>query len=528
MKKLYLYVVLFSISPEFFSQSLVRNQEFASHIVVGSYLDSSESLNLLYNNQMSGNTYTGSEDLRQAKFSIINNAVNQINDSLQIQDHLTYIMHFEELGNGNWYKAGGLADSALNGRSTIWYKIGARNDYDSIRTLPLLDSNFRELVVFKTIAINSSVYLFGGFRVRTFPFSKAFVLKHNLQNNSWSINSFFCFDFFGFIEDAIYDSLNANFIVSSNVLLSDSNPPFGAALAKIDTNLSLIPNTAQTISSNYQTHVINPPNPYDRQVVIEPSANGNFLAVGPVINFVQSFSATPNPNPAYYSDMAVAVRSMSSLQEMGTAYAYGRIDTAEKSSLGEQPFKKVENDLFYLAASKRFNNTAPERWNTDLALFALNNQGQKHWEYYLPLNDYCYIQDIHPTSSGGMWFVAQCSENLNPTAQSFDYFTKVGYIDSVYHWPRIGAVGIEAPQKKQEEIVVYPNPTTELLKIKQYGFIQNLQLKLYDLKGRLIMEQTEQSHIIEINIAELEPALYLLRVEDEQGGLVKEEKVMKR
>jgi hypothetical protein len=221
-------------------------------------------------------------------------------------------------------------------------------------------------------------------------------------------------------------------------------------------------------------------------------------------------------------------RSNSSLQEINVSYAHGKIDTAESVAISFMPFKRIDSNMFYVGMTSRFYNPEPEPWDTELALFGLNEQGQKHWEYYHPLNDYCSINDIIPDQNGGLWFVAQCSENLNLSTGHYESFIKVGYVDSVAFWPRIGAVGIDAPQKKQKEILVYPNPTTDLLKIKQYGFIQNLQLKLYDLKGRLIMEQTEQSHIIELNITELEPALYLLRVEDEQGSLVKEEKVMKR
>ncbi|MEQ8907546.1 MAG: T9SS type A sorting domain-containing protein, partial [Vicingaceae bacterium] len=269
------------------------------------------------------------------------------------------------------------------------------------------------------------------------------------------------------------------------------------------------------------------PNKYEWQAEIEPVSNNTFLTVGSALNFMQLPSQTPNPNSHYWLDMAVGLRSMGNLHEIGPAYAYGKIDSSENSAVGELPFKKVENDLYYLGATSRFSGTPPEPWDTELALFALNNNGEKHWEYYLPLNDYCYIQDLHASPSGGMWFIAQCSENYNNSTGSYDYFTKVGYVDSTYYWPRIGAVGIESPRKKAEEIQVYPNPAIDKLKVKQYGLIQALKYSLYDLQGRLVLQKRVSSHLSQLDVSSLKKAMYLLRVEDEKGRLVKEVKVVK-
>jgi len=415
-----------------------------------------------------------------------------------------------------------LADS-----STIWIK-KETHPHDSMYKLPLYDSSFSRVFVKSHLILSNHLYLFGDVRYSGQSFSYPTAFKIDLHTKSFQLRKYNATGVFRFLGDAIYDAANQNFIVTSSTQIENPNRPFGAGICKLDTNLNLITGSNQTLQSTYSTHLITTPNPYEFVAGIEPVDQTSFLCVGPAINPLLLWSQTTNPNRNYLEDLVAGQRFNSTLQEVNVSYAHGKIDTAESATLNYMPFKRIDSNMFYVGMTSRFYNPQPEPWDTELALFGLNEQGQKHWEYYHPLNDYCSINDIIPDQNGGLWFVAQCSENLNLSTGHYESFIKVGYVDSVAFWPRIGAVGIEAPQKKQEEIVVYPNPTADLLKIKQYGFLQTLYYKLYDLEGRLVKENRVQSHIHELNLGELKPALYLLRVEDEKGGLVKEEKVMKR
>ncbi|MEQ8909755.1 MAG: hypothetical protein RIC95_11215, partial [Vicingaceae bacterium] len=304
MKSLISFTFILILSSSLYAQQYVRNQNPSSHIVVGSYLDQQQQLNLVYNSQMVGNTYSGNEDLRRVEFHYSANQLAQFNDTLLIPDHLTWLFQVQQINPTTWYKAGGLSDSAANGRSTIWYKVGALDDFGSIQTYPLLDSNFRNFVVTSLVQKESTVYLFGGYSIAQYPYNKSFVLKHNLVNNSWSMNSFFCFQSYCFFLDALYDSTQHNFVVTGTAKVGDTIPPPHAAIVKIDTNLNIVPNTAQVLESYYPTHRLATPNKYEWQAEIEPVSNNTFLTVGSALNFMQLPSQTPNPNSHYWLDMA--------------------------------------------------------------------------------------------------------------------------------------------------------------------------------------------------------------------------------
>ena len=408
----------------------------------------------------------------------------------------------------------------------LWLKKQSE-PFDSAYFFPLYDSSFAYIDIYKAISLQNGVYLFGTLKYNYSNTSHPAIFKINMLTRSIKIRKFNCYSPVRSFTDATYDLVNHNFIVTSFAQIENPNPPFGAGICKIDTNLNLIPGSNQTLQSNYATHLIQPPNPYEYIVGIEEVDAQNFLVVGSALNPLQLPSSTPNPNPNYWDDLVVGQRSNVTLMENSTSYAYGKVDTSESASIDFFPFKRIDSNLFYVGMTSRFYNPIPEPWDTELALFGLNEQGQKHWAYYEPLNDYCYISDIIPDQKGGIWYVAQCFENLNTSTGEFESFIKVGYIDSVAYWPRIGAVGIETPVKKAEDIQIYPNPVEHEFTIKQYGFVQTLQLRIYNLQGALLQESQSQSHKSTIDVSQLKSGLYLLHVLNEKGQLIKEQKLVK-
>ena len=427
--------------------------------------------------------------------------------------------------NNNTYELGPKYNQGRTDSCTLWLK-KQHEPFDSAYFFPLIDSGFAYIDVRKAIPFNNHVYVFGTLKQGS-NLSQPTIFKIDIQHKSFQIKRFDCFASFRSFHDAIYDTLNHHFIVASFAQIENPNPPFGAGICKIDTHLNLKQGSNQTLQSNYSTHLITSPNPYEHVVGIEPINSHQFLSVGPAINPLQFPSQTPNPNPKYLDDLVAGQRSTSTLLETSTSYAHGKIDSAESASLDFFPFKRIDSNMFYVGMTSRFYNPIPESWDTELALFGLNEQGQKHWAYYEPLNDYCYISDIIPDQKGGLWYVAQCSENLNLSTGEYESFIKVGYVDSVAYWPRIGAVGIEIPSKKAEDIQIYPNPVEHEFTIKQYGFIQPLQLRIYNLQGALLQESQSQSHKSTIDVSQLKSGVYLLHVLDEKGQLIKEHKLVK-
>jgi hypothetical protein len=73
--------------------------------------------------------------------------------------------------------------------------------------------------------------------------------------------------------------------------------------------------------------------------------------------------------------------------------------------------------------------------------------------------------------------------------------------------------GIEEAKDISLEIVVYPNPATDFIKlsIKNYE-IENLRYQLYDINGSVLKDNKIDSNEITISIQDLRPSTYFVKV----------------
>jgi len=77
----------------------------------------------------------------------------------------------------------------------------------------------------------------------------------------------------------------------------------------------------------------------------------------------------------------------------------------------------------------------------------------------------------------------------------------------------IFVLGIDDHPEINLEIVVYPNPTTSNLKLQIGNFpINELSYQLYDLQGRLLLQQKIRNKVVQIPMEGLATAVYLLDV----------------
>lgn len=69
-------------------------------------------------------------------------------------------------------------------------------------------------------------------------------------------------------------------------------------------------------------------------------------------------------------------------------------------------------------------------------------------------------------------------------------------------------------------ISAYPNPTTESLNLKvEKSTIQNMSYQLYDIQGRLIKSSMLLGNNTQIDMTDLEPASYILKVLNDDQSL---------
>jgi hypothetical protein len=74
----------------------------------------------------------------------------------------------------------------------------------------------------------------------------------------------------------------------------------------------------------------------------------------------------------------------------------------------------------------------------------------------------------------------------------------------------VGVLEVEA----QEELVVYPNPSTGTIRVSS---VQEGTLKIMNVLGRIVTTKTIKAGINTIHCTDLETGVYLLNLETEQG-----------
>jgi hypothetical protein len=75
--------------------------------------------------------------------------------------------------------------------------------------------------------------------------------------------------------------------------------------------------------------------------------------------------------------------------------------------------------------------------------------------------------------------------------------------------------GIEEALDISLEIVVYPNPTKDFVKLKIENYeVQNLRYQLYDINGSLIKDNKVEGQETNIIMQNLLPSIYFLKVTD--------------
>jgi hypothetical protein len=138
-------------------------------------------------------------------------------------------------------------------------------------------------------------------------------------------------------------------------------------------------------------------------------------------------------------------------------------------------------------------------------------------------------QEVVTTSGGN---ASGSGGTVNYTVGQIAYITNTGTngsaaqgVQQPYEISVITAV--EEAKDISLEIVVYPNPATDfiMLKIENYE-IQNLRYQLYDINSNMLLSNKIQSKETSIVISGLLPAIYFLKVTD-NNKIVKTFKIIK-
>jgi len=103
---------------------------------------------------------------------------------------------------------------------------------------------------------------------------------------------------------------------------------------------------------------------------------------------------------------------------------------------------------------------------------------------------------------------------------SYDTAAGICYVNSISYYKQIAYAGI-SQQIENTKIIIAPNPTTGNISINGAGHVS---IKIYNIIGKLIKEENNTDNI---SIAEFPSGMYFIKLFNEQGQMIKQDKIIK-
>ena len=76
---------------------------------------------------------------------------------------------------------------------------------------------------------------------------------------------------------------------------------------------------------------------------------------------------------------------------------------------------------------------------------------------------------------------------------------------------------INALFEEENDAKIYPNPTEGMLSVEFNSFIENAEIRIYTMDGRLIKNQVLDNNITDVNIYDFEQGLYMYQIISSEG-----------
>jgi hypothetical protein len=119
------------------------------------------------------------------------------------------------------------------------------------------------------------------------------------------------------------------------------------------------------------------------------------------------------------------------------------------------------------------------------------------------------------SSAGGMYSDAQLNVSWTIGESVIETFTGENYVlTQGFQQPGLALVGIENLDEQFADVKVYPNPTSDYVRLDLNVDIKNLSYRLLNASGKVIDTEIIQNPSTKISFSEVEAGIYLVQLMD--------------
>ena len=394
--------------------------------------------------------------------------------------------------------------------------------------------------------VNGNIYISGNFR-NTIDFDPG-SNTYNLSTNN-SLYDIFCLklDTNGVFQwakqlgnlsenDKVSDmSIDSNFIYMTGYYRGQADFDTGASVS----NLNSAANSEDAFIAKYElsngdfvwAKSIGQSNGFDHGYAIIPDNDGNVIATG---SFRGTIDFDSNPNSTYImSPIGVSSTYLLKLDNNGNFIWVKNFGAENGSSFGstERPNDLSINSSNSVILSGIFLNqmdcnpdvndvfNVVSNGSRDIFVLQLDSNGDFLWanSYGSSSDEFTYGST---TSTNGKVFLTGLFSGLidfNPNAPGGDVNNPFSY-DSFILKLDGQTFGIES-QNNKESLVLSPNPATNYIYVDSK--LNNLEVIIYDMNGRIVLNQNLDNYSRTILIDDLNSGIYLVNLLSDSGKIVK-------
>jgi len=171
---------------------------------------------------------------------------------------------------------------------------------------------------------------------------------------------------------------------------------------------------------------------------------------------------------------------------------------------------------FYVGGTERYIIN-PSGYDTSDSYFLLRRadlEGNPLCTRLYSNSTYLQMRKVLATSDGGALMVGTSYDDK--TANGLENDVWIVKVDSNCNYKNVTSLE-ENPFIPEEDFAFYPNPFKEQIIFQQFNRNRKLQMQLFDLQGRKILEKSLWESQVEIDLSGLSRGTYIYRLMDENG-----------
>lgn len=179
---------------------------------------------------------------------------------------------------------------------------------------------------------------------------------------------------------------------------------------------------------------------------------------------------------------------------------------------------RFENDSFVYVGGTENYKVNPSGYDTTTSYYLLSKvdlNGNVLWTRYYTNNTYLQLFKVLATSDGGALMVGTSYDHQNASGLEKDVW--IVKVDSNGDYRTSTSVP-EMSEIPSSDYVFYPNPVKEQLTFRQVNHLREVQIELYDLNGKKVLDHFSNQSEQNIDVSGLAKGTYVYRLVDSKGN----------